>query len=123
MMLRTPLAVRLLILGRSEEIAVEILMQLQQHGYLTVCERTTDLQGFTSALTTGKWTVAVCVLPSPDEHRAAVLLCNERRPAVPCFVVGAQESLHQDSARPHPRAWLPIADIERLGELLNQEPD
>ena len=82
-------ALRVLMLGRSDELAVEILTGLQDIGYRTVCEQVGDLAVLSLALGGKAWDVVVCLSAMADERRDAARLCERAQPGLLFAAVSA----------------------------------
>jgi DNA-binding NarL/FixJ family response regulator len=119
-----PAIVRVLLIDRSEDVAVEVLGELQRGGYRTVWERVTGLETFERALEKKSWDLVVCSSSGPGEMSDAVTLCRRIRPGV-LFVAVTDESPAIGGAvrAGEDEAWLSCGDLQRLAPLIRKRAE
>jgi hypothetical protein len=85
--------VHVLAIDRHDELAVNVLAELQQSGYRTLCERVTTLTDAAGALERKSWDVVVCNAGGVDfELDEAGAICRRAQPGALFLAVGHQES-------------------------------
>jgi CheY-like chemotaxis protein len=116
-----PAVVRVLLIDRSEEVAVQVLGELQRGGYRTIWERVSGLESFARALEKKPWDLVVCSSSGDGEMSDAVTLCRRIRPDV-LFVAVTDESPAIGGAgrMGEHDAWLSRAELQRLAPLVRK---
>jgi hypothetical protein len=85
--------VHVLAIDRHDELAVNVLAELQLRGYRTLCERVTSLTDAAGALERRNWDVVVCNAGGVDfELDAAGAICRRAQPGALFLAVGHEES-------------------------------
>jgi hypothetical protein len=85
--------VHVLAIDRHDELAVNVLAELQHSGYRTRCERVSSLTDAAGALERKSWDVVVCNGGGVDfELAEAGAICRRAQPGAVFLAVGRQES-------------------------------
>jgi hypothetical protein len=99
--------VHVLAIDCHDELAVNVLAQLQQSGYRTRCERVASLGDAAGALERRSWDVVVCNADGIDfELDEAGAICRRAQPGALFLAVGHQESAADATSRL--KALMPI---------------
>jgi two-component system sensor histidine kinase VicK len=119
-----PSTVRVLLIDRSEDVAVQVLDELQRGGYRTVWERVSGLEPFAYALEKKSWDLVVCSSSSPGEMSDVVTICRRIRPDV-LFVAVTDESpaISAVGRTGEHEAWLSCAGLQLLAPLVRRRAE